>query len=328
MKDERVLLTGAAGFIGGHLLHALRTAPADPPALRLLRHHRPVDLAAPGDEVVSADLAYPASLRGICDGVSVLVHAAADLGDHAADCEAVNARGTEALVAEARRAGVQRMLYLSNAAVYGYATHRGTTEAIVTVAPATMISRSRVRAERAVLAHGGIVLRPLFVYGDGDQRFLPAIARALPRMPFLIRGGRARLSVIGVRELAVVTVRLAMSPIAVPSGAYHVTDGHPVTFRSIVDALAATTGTRPPSASVPYGIGRLFLRTARGGLLGGTRWSPSDDHRLYLVTHDHWYNDAKLRQYVSVPAVRPLPEQIPDHPGWCQSHSTPIERLA
>jgi len=61
--------------------------------------------------------------------------------------------------------------------------HRGASEAGTRVAPATPVSRSRVAAEDAVLDAGGMVLRPMFVYGTGDTRFLPALARRSPASP-------------------------------------------------------------------------------------------------------------------------------------------------
>ena len=317
MSAGHILLTGAGGFIGRHVLRALHEAAA-PPRLRLLLHERPL-AAAPvgGAEIVTADLAEPASLDGICAGITTLIHVASYIGDDVARCEAVNGRGTEALVGQARSAGVARIVYLSNAAVYGYATHRGNTEAEVIVAPATPISRSRVRAELAVLGAGGIVLRPLFVYGDGDTRFLPAIVRALTRLPFLIDGGRARLSVMAADDLAAVIGRLAtMSDAPVEPGAYHVTDGRPVAFRIIAEALASRLGLGVPGWSVSYGVGRWLVRAARGGLLGGRQWTISDDHRLFLVTHDHYYDDAKLRRHLPLPIGPSLPERLHHHAEW------------
>lgn len=317
MSAGTVLLTGAGGFIGRHVLRRFEGA-ANAPRLRLLEHRRTIDPGTAGRaEVRRADLSDPASLEGICTGITTLVHVASYIGDEPGRCDAVNARGTEALVAQARRAGVARIVYLSNAAVYGYAVHRGVTEAEAVVAPATPISRSRASAERSVLGAGGIVLRPLFVYGDGDTRFLPAVARALARLPFLVEGGRARLSVVSVDELADVVYRLTTTANPpVDGGAYHVTDGHPVTFRAIAVALAASLDLRVPRWSVPYGIGRWLVRTARGGLLGGPRWTASDEHRLFLATHDHVYDDAKLRRVVALPVGPSLPERLSRYAEW------------
>lgn len=120
-----ILITGAAGFVGGHVTREAARYRAD---LRLMSHRSPLLGSGPptqegprsmrvpdpgrpagqdGARVVRADLTDPASLRGVCDGVDVLIHCASQIGGGVEANEAVNARGTAALVEEARRAGLR-----------------------------------------------------------------------------------------------------------------------------------------------------------------------------------------------------------------------------
>ena len=163
-------------------------------------------------EAVPGDLGQPDTLRGLCEGVDAVMHVATHISGDVASCQRINARGTEALVAEAARAGVRRFLYVSNAAVCGWAIQRGDDEARAAVAPATPVSRSRVAAERAVLNAGGIVLRPLFVYGPGDARFVPAIARAARRLRIRPAGEKPRMSVIARRPRCAAIADLVAAP--------------------------------------------------------------------------------------------------------------------
>jgi nucleoside-diphosphate-sugar epimerase len=308
MTAGPLLLTGASGFVGRQVLRAL----GDRGDLRLLMHKaRPEERA--GIEFVAADLEDPESLKGICCGVRTVVHLASYLGDDAGRCERVNARGTEALVAHARAAGVQRIIYLSNAAVYGYSVHRGVDESSVIVAPATPISLSRAAAERAVLGAGGVVIRPLFVYGEGDTRFVPAIARALRTLPFLIGGGRARLSVIAVSDLSRVICSLATRDPGPPEmGIFHATDTHPVSFQTIANLIANSFGGRVPRLSLPYPVGRSLVRLARLG----RGWSASDAHRLFLVSHDHFYDSSRIWRITGLPQPAPMSEQFQACAEW------------
>jgi nucleoside-diphosphate-sugar epimerase len=306
--DGPLLVTGGTGFIGRHVLRTLRGRCP----VRLLVHDRAPDPGeATGLEQVRADLADPASLADACRGVERVVHLASHIGDDESRCERVNARGTEALVHRARAAGVRRFLYLSNVAVYGYAVHRGADEATAVAAPATPISRSRVAAERAVLAAGGTVIRPLFVYGEGDTRFLPAIGRALQRLPFLIDDGRARLSVIAVTDLARCITALALGQ-PDPAGVFHATDEQPVHFREIVDLVAPLIGKAAPRLSVPYSLGRHLVRLARLG----RGWTASDAHRLFLVSHDHFYDSRRLWKTSGLPLPAPMTAQFGDCLAW------------
>lgn len=311
----RVLLTGATGFIGRAVCAALRVPEGRP--VRLLLHRPAPDETRPaGFEAVSGDLGRPETLAGLCEDVDTVLHVATYIGDDQELLEAVNVRGTEALVSEARTAGVRRFVYVSNAAVYGYAVHRGVRETEVAVDPATPISRSRAGAERAVLAGGGRVVRPLFVYGCGDTRFLPVVIRSLERFPFMIGGGRARLSVISVDDLAAALVALADDGgQAPPPGVYHATDGQPVRFRDIAAALSDELGLRRPPFSLPYSLARRVL-----GFSDQTAFPDagraSAAHRLFLVAKDHYYDPTKLWELIGTRPGPPFPEQLPKYAEW------------
>ena len=314
--NGRILLTGASGFIGRAVCERLR--PGNDRPVRLLLHRRAPETPWPARvDAVSADLSLPATLSGICEGVDTVLHIASYIGNDRDRLEAVNVRGTEALVAEARRAGVRRFVYLSSAAIYGYAVHRNARESDVTIDPATPISRSRVGAERAVLDAGGLVLRPLFVYGRGDTRFLPVIIRSLERFPFIISGGRAQLSVISVDDLAAVLMALASDVgAAPPGGVFHATDGHPVRLRDIAGSLADNLGLRRPRWSLPFSIARRVLHTSRRTAFPEAS-RESARHRLFLVSRDHYYDPSKLWDLVRpLKPGPPLPEQLPRYADW------------
>jgi nucleoside-diphosphate-sugar epimerase len=316
VSRRRLLLTGASGFLGRHVAAAIGAAePAT--GLRVMVHRSAAASLPPGTDRVTADLADPASLSGICEGVDAVVHAASWIGDDPLKCDRINAGGTAALVDEAARAGVRRFVYLSNAAVYGWAVHAGATESECRAVPATPVSRSRAQGERAVLAVGGAVLRPLFVYGDGDTRFLPAIMRAQRRFPFVVDRGRARLSVVSATELGEAAVALALAETgAASSGVFHVSEAEPLSYADIAAHLARHFHLPIPRLSLPYPVARWILRAAAGGILGSDRWSPSASHRLFLVARDHFYDAARLRATLGRPAGDSFRQRLPDLVPW------------
>ena len=317
MNAGAILVTGAAGFVGRATLAVLERATFWS-RLRLLVHKSNPPLPAAGRvEHVLGDLAEPSSLRTVCEGIDIVLHLASHVSDDPESCEIVNARGTEALVASARAAGVRRLIYLSTAAVYGHAVHRGVNEDAVSVAPATPVSRSRAQAERAVLGVGGVVLRPLFVYGDGDTRFVPVLLGALRRLPILIDRGKARVSVLAVDDLAAALQALAeLRGHAWRPGAYHVTDGHPITLRDMVTILGSTLGFDPPRRSLPYPMVRLIYRVAGTQALGSKSWSASAAHRLFLVARDHFYDSSRLWKLVGLRPGAPFANRIADYAAW------------
>ncbi|HET8643196.1 MAG TPA: NAD-dependent epimerase/dehydratase family protein [Pseudonocardiaceae bacterium] len=282
-----ILVTGGTGFIGSPTTLALAGSGVP---LRLLVHRRPagVPLGA-GVEVVHGDLTAPASLRGICTGVHTVLHLAAEVGDDPQRCAAVNVEGTQALVAEARSAGVRRVIYLSTAAVYGNGEHRdiaedGLAEDEVPPAPVSVASRTRLTAEHAVLATGGVVLRPMFVYGPGDAWFIPRLAGALRRFPVTIDGGRARQSLVAVDDLA-----RAIAAIAVDGwrpgevGVLHAAHPEPVTMAELTEALVTWLDVPPPQRDVPFEQARALFGD-----------DPRRLRQLELIARDHVYDSSRL----------------------------------
>src|SRR6478609_448274 len=110
--DMRIAITGASGLIG----HAVAKALAD-------AGHAIVTVGRRADCAVRVDLAADASLpAGALKGCDALVHAAGVTDEDFADRDAAFAkalRGTQALLAAARDAGVGRLAYFSSAHVYG-----------------------------------------------------------------------------------------------------------------------------------------------------------------------------------------------------------------
>jgi 2-alkyl-3-oxoalkanoate reductase len=312
-----ILITGGTGFIGTPTTLALARSGVP---LRLLVHRRPADVRltaggtgksdTAGVEVVHGDLTAPTSLRGICTGVHTVLHLAAEVGDDEQRCAAVNVDGTRALVAEARRAGVRRMIYLSTAAVYGDGGHgigghgangrhsangrySGALEDEVPPAPVSVASRTRLIAERAVLATGGVALRPMFVYGPGDTWFIPTLAGALRRFPVTIDGGRARQSLVAVDDLA-----QAIAAIAVDGwrpgevGVLHATHPEPVTMAELIEALVTWLDVPPPMGDVPFEQARAFVRD-----------DPRRLRQLELIARDHVYDGSRLWRRTGVHPV-------------------------
>ncbi|WP_330301426.1 NAD-dependent epimerase/dehydratase family protein [Streptomyces sp. NBC_00503] len=236
VAPKAIVLTGATGFIGSAVLEIL----ARRPGIRVRALVRTPGAPREGVEWVKADLADPASLRGLCEGAHTLVHLASYIGRDPERCHAVNVVGGAALVAEAVRAGTERLVHLSTAAVYGNHPHRGIEVDGIAPDPASVASRTRLEAEAPVLAAGGLVLRPGLVLGTGDRWVVATLAELLRRVPARWDGGRGLLSVIGVGELAGLIASLATAAgDPVPAGIHHASHPVPVTSGALLAALAA-----------------------------------------------------------------------------------------
>ncbi|WP_042389141.1 NAD-dependent epimerase/dehydratase family protein [Streptacidiphilus melanogenes] len=276
-----VLITGAAGFLGRHVVEEAARQGA---ALRLMSHRRPAVVTGPACAVVCADLRDPDSLRGVCEGIDVVLHCASYIGGSAQNNESVNAQGTRNLVAEARRAGVSRIVYVSTASVYGRGAFCGATPAELTRNPASPTSASRAAAEDAVLADGGLVLRPHLVYGAGDAWVVPGVSRLLRALPGTVDGWSACLSLVSVQELARLAVAAGLAPaIRLTTTTYHASHPAPVTAATLLRAVADLSELTWP----PY---EMTVDQACGMLAD----DPGSRHALDMLRTDHWFDSAPL----------------------------------
>ncbi|MGW8064697.1 NAD-dependent epimerase/dehydratase family protein [Streptomyces ziwulingensis] len=307
-----LVVTGAGGFIGGHVV---REAARLGVTLRLTAHDARVRADTPRTTVVPANLAGPDTLRGLCDGADAVLHCASLIGGPDALCEAVNARGTAALVAEAGRAGVGRFVQLSTAAVYGRGTFRCARPQDLDRAPVSVTSRTRAAGEDAVLAAGGTVVRPHMVYGRGDTRVVPALVRLLRVLPGTVEGWRARVSVIAAEDLARALVAVALAPAErLTAPVYHACHPQPVPWHTLLPTVAGV-------ASVPWPERDLSLDQAYDVLRarGGSR------HDLDMLVSDHWFDADPLWKDVDELPGPAFGESFARHADWYRRSLAPSD---
>lgn len=270
-----LLITGATGFIGSRVA----AAALERPEVRVRSLSRRTPAERPGSWTVPGDLADPRTLHGTCAGVDVLVHCASRVSGDPESVAAVNDLGTKALVEEAVRSGVRRIVYVSTAAVHGRGPFRGVPPGEAPIAPASAASRTRAAAERHVLDAGGLVLRPHLVHGEGDRWMVPGLVGLLRELSATVSGCEALQSMIDVDTLGRAVVAAALSPGHGP-GAHYVAHPDPVPASELLAAVHERVERPGGGASVD-------VATARARVAG----SPRALHHLGMLTVDHWFAD-------------------------------------
>lgn len=209
----KIVVTGAAGFVGSALVRRLAAEGCDVVA--------PVRRAvAPGPAgvryVEGADLARPQCWAEVLEGADAVIHAAARvhrLRDDAADPEAeyrrANVDGTRALAERAAAAGVRRFVFLSSIKVNGEASPPDRPfRAEDPPRPGDAYARSKLAAEQLLLAMGRdprlecIVVRPPLVYGPGVRANFRSMMTLVARgVPLPLGAVRAKRSLIALDNL-------------------------------------------------------------------------------------------------------------------------------
>ena len=238
-----ILVTGATGFVGGHVVRTL--AKAGERVRALVRDASGADALSGVDcELVRGDVTDPASLHAAVEGCTAVVHLVAILTGKPDDFERVMIRGTRNLLDAAETAGVRRFVQMSAL---------GAGEETKDTVP---YYRAKWANEEAVRGSGlgYAILRPSFVFaGDGGALAQFArIAKLAPVTP-VIGSGKQRLQPIWADDLArAVTLALRSSDdLLVELGGPDVVD-----WNEFWSQLKAALGTRRPSLHVPFWLMR------------------------------------------------------------------------
>lgn len=264
----RVFVTGASGFVGGHLTEALSRAHE---VLALARSEgSAATVARYGASPVRGELGAvrPEDLRG----VDAVVHAAAfveEWGTREQFWQA-NVEGTAQLLGAAKAAGVGRFVHVGTEAAL-FDGHDLVDVDERRPYPARQIylySETKAEAERRVLAAsgGGLVamsIRPRLVWGPRDTSVLPAVLRMAKAGRFAwLDGGRHRTSTTHVANLV---HALGLALVKGRGGeAYFVADDGERTVRDFLTSLAATQGVDLGHRSIPSAIARPAARVVEG----------------------------------------------------------------
>jgi nucleoside-diphosphate-sugar epimerase len=290
-----VALTGATGFIGGHLAEALHHQGYE---VRALSRRPSARFGETGIRVVHGSLENEASLVDLLRGADAVVHAA---GAVRASCQAAyrqaNTHGTARLVKEAaRRDGRQFVLISSLAARQPHLSFYAESKAMAETAAQRF-------SDRLALT----IVRPPAVYGPGDRMTLPLIGALSRGWLVAPAAPTARFSLIYVSDL----VRLILALLA-PTGLRHVVvepdDGRAngYAWRDLATIAEASFERRVRVVRVAKGPVRTMagLLDLCAGALG--RLSPLPRDKVEEIFHPDWVCDT--RSLAALPAWRPMTE--------------------
>jgi uncharacterized protein YbjT (DUF2867 family) len=284
-----VYVTGASGFVGGHVVTALR---ADGRELRALVR-RPIEIDA---ELAIGDMTDAASVRAAVAGCDIVIHLVAIRQGKPEQFRRLMIEGTRTLIAAAKHAGVNRFILMSAL---------GTSAETKDLVP---YYNAKWAEEQDVQASGlaYVIFRPSFIFGR-DGGILPTfskLAKVTPVTP-IVGNGRQRIQPIWADDVGAYFSK-AVDLDAATNRTFELGGPEAVTWNEFWERLKRVRGIHRPSVHVPIGLMRLnALVTERlPGNIPLTR-----DLLKMLEAGDNVVTDSSAVETFGLPLV-PLDEQL------------------
>ncbi len=331
MHGERVLVTGASGFVGSAVALALKARGADVVCLVRQSSARG-NLTDLGAELSYGDMRDQACVEAAAKGARYLFHVAADYRIWARDPEDIvraNREGTQAVMDAALACGVERIVYTSSVATLGPkpgADKDAPADETGALTPETAVGaykRSKVIAERiveAMVAEQGlpaVIVNPSTPIGPRDIKPTPTgrviVEAANGKIPAFIDTG---LNLVHVDDVALGHIA-ALERGRV--GERYILGGQDVGLSQMLADVAALTGREPPTVKLPrkplYPLAMIFEAVAQ--ITGKEPMLTVD--ALNMAKRHMFYTSTKAERELGY-TTRPYQEGIKDALIWFRQY--------
>ncbi len=260
LSGKKMLVTGATGFVGGHLTRRLLRDGFDVSILVRSTSDRNIveELERLGAKVYYGDVADRESVFKAIEGKDIVFHIAALFRQAKFPDEVywdVNVRGTENVLDAAEEFGCERVVHCSTIGVHSHIVDPPADENEdyrpgdiyqVTKCEGEKLAKARFESGRVK----GTIIRPAMIWGDGDRRLLKLFRGVAKRRFPIIGDGKTLTHWIYVHDL-VQSFILAAEKDAAVGQTYIIAGKQPQTIEEVVDAVAEAAGVKPLPIKIP-----------------------------------------------------------------------------
>ncbi len=239
-----ILLTGATGFIGSHLIGR------DPGPVRFRCLVRPASISklpsSPWVEAFTGDITDPSAVGAAMQGVDTVLHLAAMIRkEKPAAIYRINRDGTRLLVSKAKKQGIKRFIFVS-------------TENALREDLKDAYADSKREAEIAVQTfENALILRPCFVYGPGDAHGLGRLVELIEKSPIvpLFGGLKSQIQPIYIGDMVEYLLRALLRSNL--RGVYLLAGPEKINLNDFVKKVCFVKNARRIFVPVPYALLKL-----------------------------------------------------------------------
>ena len=311
------LVTGATGLLGSHIVEQLH-----------MRGEKVRVLVRPGSdtrfldslgvEKIYGDLSDHDALKKATQGVRVVYHSAAKVGDWGKweEFQQGTIDGSRNLIHAASQAGIERFLHISTISVYGYVDREGLV--IDETAPLgrnlyrwSYYSKAKIEVETMIRQwhkEGKIkasIVRPSWLYGERDRASIGRMVDAIRKRKVKIIGdGNNRLSLSYAGNVAQGAILVANTPEALGE-VYNCCSDGVITLSEYWNTMAKALNAGPVTKKVPYKVARTagLIMEVAGKMIGMKHPPFISRYAAWLMGRRVLYSNEKIRALGWKPAV-------------------------
>jgi uncharacterized protein YbjT (DUF2867 family) len=283
-----ILVTGATGFVGSHLVKRLRQEGLKVRAM-VRTPEKAQSLKDLGAEIVPGDISDVPSLEAAAKGCEKVLHLVGIIQEgRGFTFQSVHVEGTRNILDAAKKAGVKHFLYQS-----ALGTREGAK---------SEYHRTKWEAETLVKA-GGIpytILRPSLIYGPGDlfSIRLAEMIRLSPVLP-VIGTGRSKIQPIYIEDVASCIAKILIDGQHLGK-TYEIGGPEQLTYEEVTKAIAAALGVRRPVVHMPLSFMRTMARVAEAVLPK----PPVTTDQLIMLQEDNVCDMRDIREVFGIEPVK------------------------
>ena len=308
---KTILITGATGFVGAHLIRHFANTPFYVIALGRTKTP-PAELLACADEYFQADIIHD----NLPTAADIIIHTAGLASDTAKweDLKNVNFVGAKRLFTEVKH---QFFLHISSASVYPKGAVPHHEEEVIPIDKLNDYGKSKRLAEEFLLSKENVcILRPRAIYGTNDRVILPKIL-AMKKGPFVMSPChlRRKVSLTHIGNL-VQAIELCISqPEKSANQIFNVTDDDTYILHDIVKSIHEMVYKRPVSIkNLPFSVSKQLSKVFAN--LGIS--SKINDTVLDMLCHDNVFNIDKIKQTLGYQPRQNFEQVLPDIGKWLE----------
>lgn len=305
MQGENVLVTGAGGFIGSHLvddqLARGRTVVALDLNLDRLNHAA----TNPRCKMVPGDIRDATLLQEVIAGIDVVFHLASahlEVNKPASYFEEINIAAVERLLEISRRHNVKRFVHCSSVGVYGSlrelpANEEAPCHPDIPYEETKLAGERRIRQFAKSNDFSFVILRPAWVYGPRCPRTLKLFRSIKKKHFFLVGNGQNLRHPIYVSDM-VDAFELAATKNGIDGETFVLASDEPIELRYLVEEIAKVERVTLPPLNVPLSLMKVICAAVEGTFRLSGKEPPISRRSLKFFTESSAFNIAKAKKFL------------------------------